>query len=187
MVFYRIHRCVCERQHESGTKTFRFRDKSGIFRPHLFIYLLQPKIREFLEYVGFVPLLVKLFIHECRKQKGKGQDIEAIIASLIHTMTRDLCHVLHQDVQSLSPESRWSHICALVLCVARGLHPTELPNLVDKQNVSWTILKETSDGVLTSVSPLATHVVNLHLSTDVLIRDVTVSGVNYSNGVYLLQ
>ncbi|XP_028408668.1 uncharacterized protein LOC114531227 [Dendronephthya gigantea] len=41
-------------------------------------------------------------------------------------------------------------------------------------NVSWTCLKETSDEVLTSVSPLATHVVNQHLSTDVSLRDETV-------------
>jgi hypothetical protein len=31
-IYYRIRRCVCERQHESGTKTFRFRDESENFR-----------------------------------------------------------------------------------------------------------------------------------------------------------
>jgi hypothetical protein len=29
--YYRICRCVCKRQHESGTKTFRFRDESENF------------------------------------------------------------------------------------------------------------------------------------------------------------
>ncbi|XP_028418348.1 uncharacterized protein LOC114543654 [Dendronephthya gigantea] len=134
----------------------------------------EPKIREFLEYVGFVPRLVESLIQECRVQKRKGEDIEAIIARVTRSTIKNLHYVLNEDVQSLSPGSRYAHICALALCVSRGLHPAELPTLVDKMNVSWTCLKETSDEVLTSVSPLATHVVNQHLSTDVSLRDETV-------------
>jgi hypothetical protein len=31
-IYYRIRRCMCKRQHESGTKTFQFRDESENFR-----------------------------------------------------------------------------------------------------------------------------------------------------------
>ena len=31
-IYYQIRRCVCKRQHESGTKTFQFRDESENFR-----------------------------------------------------------------------------------------------------------------------------------------------------------
>ena len=135
-------------------------------------------IKEYFEFVGFVPLLVKYFIKQCALQKHEV-DIEATIQAIKSKEIYELETVLNEDTKRTSPELRFAYIRALASTVAGGLCLYDRPYLVHRNNVSWTFVKET-DGLLKPVSPLALQVVKLYLSTDVASQLEVVSTVNYS-------
>ena len=96
----------------------------GLWPLHLFtpfIYLLQSKVKEYLEYIGFVPEILVSLIEE-----GTGGEVD-IFERHKHVRRRELYDVLRADVdRSCAEARRHAYVTALALCVATGLTPEEL-------------------------------------------------------------
>ena len=139
---------------------------------------MQSKVKEYLEYIGFVPGELVSSIIQLRMRVCTGGE-EDIFERQKHVHLRHLLDILREDLDSSCSQSRrHSNVVALVLCVANGLTPQELSFSfgVAREWLAWTFLKqeEDSEGIITAVSPLANDVIQQFLSTDVVTQEQTV-------------